>query len=105
MIEHAHLSESAYRSAPPWLYDRTILLALAGSHLYGLATPGSDVDLRGVCVAPKSYYLGRSQRFERHVFEGKTEGEIECLRVFLRLAADGHQNALSLLLHPMMRCS
>lgn len=32
----------------------TLFLALAGSQAHGTAREGSDVDLRGVCVAPLS---------------------------------------------------
>lgn len=35
-----------------------ILLALTGSQAYGTATPASDIDYKGVFIAPKDYYLG-----------------------------------------------
>jgi hypothetical protein len=35
-----------------------ILLALTGSQAYGIATPSSDKDYKGVFIAPKDYYLG-----------------------------------------------
>ncbi|QSJ14384.1 nucleotidyltransferase domain-containing protein [Nostoc sp. UHCC 0702] len=38
--------------------QRTILIGLAGSHGYGLNRPDSDLDFRGVFIAPKRYYLG-----------------------------------------------
>jgi hypothetical protein len=38
--------------------NRTILLALTGSRGYGVATPTSDYDYRGVFIATKPYYLG-----------------------------------------------
>lgn len=38
--------------------QRTILVGLVGSHGYGLNRPDSDLDYRGVFIAPKRYYLG-----------------------------------------------
>ncbi len=41
------------------LNDRFLLLAITGSNAYGLAVEGvSDVDYKGIFVAPQSYYLG-----------------------------------------------
>ena len=37
-----------------WLNDRIILEAYAGSKVYGTEVKGSDVDLRGVTVPPRS---------------------------------------------------
>lgn len=45
------------------LKPHTILLTLAGSRAYGTNTFTSDVDLKGVCVPPKEFYLG-TKRFE-----------------------------------------
>ncbi|WRH66089.1 MAG: nucleotidyltransferase domain-containing protein [Planktothrix sp. GU0601_MAG3] len=38
--------------------NRTILLVLTGSRGYGLDTPTSDYDYRGVFIASEPYYLG-----------------------------------------------
>ena len=38
--------------------DRLILLALTGSHSYGLAIESSDRDYKGIFIAPREYYLG-----------------------------------------------
>lgn len=54
---------------------RTIFLTLAGSQAHGTARDGSDVDLRGVCVAPLDVRLSLFQRFEQH--EGPLSGELE----------------------------
>ncbi|BAQ63295.1 DNA polymerase beta superfamily protein [Geminocystis sp. NIES-3709] len=44
------------------LNDRTLLLAITGSNAYGLAVEGvSDIDYKGIFIAPKSYYLGLKQ--------------------------------------------
>jgi predicted nucleotidyltransferase len=46
------------------LLDHTILLTKAGSRSYGTFTPTSDVDVKGICIAPINYYLGL-ERFEQ----------------------------------------
>jgi predicted nucleotidyltransferase len=43
----------------------TIFLGLTGSHAYGTARPGSDVDLRGCCVAPLRVRLSLRGGFEQ----------------------------------------
>jgi hypothetical protein len=44
------------------LDDRLLLLAITGSNAYGLAVEGvSDLDYKGIFIAPKSYYLGIKQ--------------------------------------------
>ncbi len=56
------------------LDDRFLLLAVTGSNAYGLAIDGvSDVDYKGVFVAPKSYYLGLK---EIEQIEGKGEAGV-----------------------------
>lgn len=44
---------------------RTIFLTLTGSHAYGTARAGSDVDVRGCCVAPLRVRLSFRTRFEQ----------------------------------------
>ena len=91
------MMDTIYRSAPPWLQARTILLTRSGSHAYGLATDESDLDVRGVAIAPLPYYVGFSRRFERYTFEGSTEGEVEDIRVFMRAACNGEPQVLPVL--------
>jgi len=50
----------------------TIFVTLAGSHAHGTSGPHSDIDLRGVCIAPMSVRLSRSRMFEH--FEGIFDG-------------------------------
>ncbi len=84
-----------YRGALRWLPDRTLFLTRHGSHAYGLATPESDVDIRGVAVPPRHYYLGFLQRFEQADGEGDTV--VFELRRFVQLAADANPNVLEIL--------
>ena len=46
--------------------QHTIFLTLAGSHAHGTAREGSDVDLRGVCVAPLPARLSLFSTFEQY---------------------------------------
>lgn len=52
------------------LEEHTIFLTLAGSQAHGTAREGSDVDLRGVCVAPLPVRLSLLRTFEQY------EGEL-----------------------------
>lgn len=56
------------------LARHTIFVTLAGSHAHGTAGPGSDVDLRGVCIAPLSLRVSLFKEFEQ--FEGTIEGPL-----------------------------
>lgn len=99
----------------------TIFVALAGSQAHGTAQPGSDVDLRGVCIAPLDVRVSLFHHFEQHEepLEGalwattlprlqqhdagsrglavKTESVIYDVAKFLRLCASANPNALELL--------
>ena len=67
-----------------------------GSHAYGTNVPTSDIDLRGICVAPKEYYLGFSKSFEQAI-QNEPDITVFEIRKFLRLAADCNPNALEIL--------
>lgn len=94
-----------------WLPERTLFLSMHGSHAYGTATPTSDIDIRGIAVAPLEYYLGVSKVFEQTVQHEPIDLTIFDLRKFVKLAADANPNALEfiftdpsdhLLVHPVM---
>ncbi len=44
------------------LEQRLILLTLVGSRLYGTDIEDSDYDYKGVCIAPKDFYLGLNKK-------------------------------------------
>jgi hypothetical protein len=48
------------------LEQHTIFHTLAGSQAHGTARAGSDVDLRGVCIAPLSVRLSIFHAFEQY---------------------------------------
>lgn len=99
----------------------TIFVTLAGSQAHGTAREGSDVDLRGVCIAPLELRVSLFQEFEQ--FEGaldgalwatvlpalkrhptasrgmafKTEAVVFDIAKFLRLCAAANPNALEIL--------
>ena len=80
--------------------DNTIFLTLAGSKAYGLDTPESDTDIRGVTIIPdKSYYFGIGiNKFEQadSMFNGEDDKTIYDIRKALKLMCDGNPNMLDL---------
>jgi predicted nucleotidyltransferase len=79
-----------------WLPGATILRVRHGSHAYGTNIEGSDMDVRGICIAPREYHLGYRHTFEQSV-SNDPDVTIFSLQKFCKLAADGNPNALELL--------
>ena len=101
--------------------EHTIFVTLAGSQAHGTARSGSDLDLRGVCIAPLSLRLSLFQDFEQseaplagslweHVrsriavhptaasaLQVHRESVVFELAKFLRLCAAANPNALEIL--------
>ena len=85
-----------YRGNLDWLQSSTIFLCVHGSRAYGLATETSDVDIKGIAVPPKEYFLGFLKRFEQA--ESKSpDMTIYDVRKFFQLAADCNPNIIELL--------
>jgi uncharacterized protein len=74
--------------APEWLRERLILLVRQGSHAYGTAHENSDLDLRGVAVAPLEVYLGYRQVFEQFEQSAPADVVVYELRKLIRLGAE-----------------
>lgn len=79
---------TSFEGAPSWLADRLILLVRQGSHAYGTAGEQSDVDLRGVALAPREVYLGYRQTFEQFEQSQPEDVVIYELRKLVRLGAE-----------------
>ncbi len=104
-----------------FLSERTIFVTLAGSQARGTATSGSDVDLRGVCVAPLSVRCSLFRSFDQseeklpkelwqsilpklqahqtaqHGLSHKVESVVFDVAKFLKLCASANPNALEIL--------
>ncbi|HCF30360.1 MAG TPA: nucleotidyltransferase [Cyanobacteria bacterium UBA11049] len=87
--------------------QRTILVGLAGSHGYGLNHLLSDMDYRGVFIAPKKYYLGFDRIEQKDsgwdevgifpFLDGNTDTVIYELKKVIQLLAAANPNVLELL--------
>lgn len=88
---------SSYKGNLKWLPERTIYMTRHGSHAYGTNTPTSDLDLRGIAIAPKEYYLGFHNRFEQAESKGDPDLVIFDIKKFFHLAADCNPNALEII--------
>ena len=75
--------------------DQLILRVLAGSRAYGLDTPSSDEDSRGICIPPKEALLGL-QTFEQYQ-DDKGDHVVFSLVKFVKLALEGNPNLIETL--------
>lgn len=77
------------------LGDNIILLVISGSHAYGLDTPESDLDIRGIAVETEDvlFGLGHFEQYE----DKETDTVIYSLRKFIQLTIKGSPNMLELL--------
>jgi hypothetical protein len=83
-----------------------ILRTVAGSAMYGMATPGGDEDQMGVCVEPPWTVIGHEQ-FEQYIYRTQPEGVcsgpgdldlvVYGLRKYTSLATSGNPTVLLLL--------
>ncbi len=84
---------------------RAVQCGLTGSHVYGFTSPDSDIDLKGVHVAPTDTVLGLDSVREAHDALEVSEG-IECdytsneVGQALTLLLSGNGNMLERLLSP-----
>lgn len=83
-----------HKDSLPWLASWTQLLVKSGSHAYGTNTPTSDLDVKGVAIAPSDYYMGFSKNFEQAECKDEVDGVIYEMRKFFRLCTDNNPNIL-----------
>ena len=85
MLDRDHLAEVARKGPEP------IFATISGAHLYGFASPDSDVGLRGAFMLPASEMLGLHAPDETITIEDKTTIDLDWVahdvRKFARLAA------------------
>lgn len=81
-----------------WIENNTIFLTIHGSIAYGLNTPESDVDVRGICIPPKEYLHGFSKTFDQAILEAPNpDCTIFSLKKFFSLTSANNPNTLELL--------
>lgn len=73
-----------------------IFRCLTGSHAYGTSLSTSDLDTRGIFIAPPSHVLSCVHTVEQYE-DKKTDTVIYELKKFLRLAANCNPNIIELL--------
>lgn len=80
-------------------WEHPLLYTRGGSHAYGLATPESDIDERGVAFPPIRWILGFSPAPTSETHEGHVPHDVvvHSLRKFLSLALKGNPNILEIL--------
>ncbi len=82
-----------------WVADNTIHRIVAGSHLYGTARKDSDIDIRGVCLAPPESLIGLSE-FKQYQGSKDEDTTIYELRRFCHLVLNANPNILDILFAP-----
>lgn len=84
---------------PVW-ERKLIYMVRAGSHAYGMNTPESDLDLRGICLLDKEHVLGNT-RFEGYQpsEKGREENDIAIYSIikFMNLASALNPNVVEIL--------
>lgn len=78
---------------------RIIFECVSGSHLYGLNTPKSDVDIRGLYLNPSVEYLGLSEPAGQ-IGDEKHDTTYYSLKRFFELAQTANPNIIELLWVP-----
>lgn len=86
-----------YKGNLEWLSHRTIFLTKHGSQAYGTSRPDSDLDLKGVAIPPKQYFLGWLHRFEQAESKGDPDVVVYDIRKFFGLAVDCNPNIIEVL--------
>jgi predicted nucleotidyltransferase len=83
-----------------------VYLVNHGSHAYGLARPESDIDVKGILIAPTEIFTGYTTGFEQSINSeelksylriGEVDSVVYGLQKFFKLAADCNPNIIEML--------
>ncbi|MBI5537995.1 MAG: nucleotidyltransferase domain-containing protein [Deltaproteobacteria bacterium] len=98
MVDRAYLAEVAHRGPAP------VFAMISSAHLYGFASPDSDVDLRGAFLLPTRSILGLRPPSETITVSDKSridlDWEAHDLRKFARLMTNHNGYVLEHLFSP-----
>ena len=99
-----YLSDTIKKQNPEqkWIIDNLILLTPTGSQIYGTSTENSDIDIKGICVAPLNYWVGATtfQHYLHKNEELKLDIEIIDVRKFCHFTSRVSPNIIELLFIP-----
>lgn len=100
MLDREYLAEVARRGPEP------VFATISGAHLYGFASPDSDVDLRGAFMLPAHDVLGLRPSEETMTIEDKTVIDLDWVahdvRKFARLMTNHNGYVLEQLYSPLV---
>lgn len=100
MLDRDHLAQVTRKGPEP------IFATISGAHLYGFASPDSDVDLRGAFMLPASEVLGLHPPKETITIEDKTTIDLDWvahdIRKFARLMTNHNGYVLEQLFSPLV---
>lgn len=100
MLDRERLAEVARRGPEP------VFASISGAHLYGFASPDSDVDLRGAFVLPARAVLGLRPPNETIAIEDKTSIDLDWVahdvRKFARLMTNHNGYVMEQLYSPLV---
>jgi len=100
MLDRDHLAQLTRKGPEP------IFATISGAHLYGFASPDSDVDLRGAFMLPASKMLGLHAPDETLTIEDKTTIDLDFvahdIRKFARLMTNHNGYVLEQLYSPLV---
>lgn len=100
MVDRDHLARVAHQGPEP------IFATISGAHLYGFASPDSDVDLRGAFLLSARELLGLHPPDETLTIEDKTTLDLDWvahdLRKFARLMTNHNGYVLEQLYSPLV---
>ena len=100
MVDRVYLAEVARRGPEP------VFATISGAHLYGFASPDSDVDLRGAFLLPARSVLGLRPPDETITVDDKTRIDLDWVahdvRKFARMMTSHNGYVLEQLFSPLV---